>query len=82
MLSEIEAQNNVFLDKLLSEGVEVRTFPDEVLAELRTYTLQILDEITATDPFAKKVYESLRSFKKRAAKWGEVTEKVFYNKIM
>lgn len=82
ILSEIEAQNNVFMDKLLSEGVEVRTFPDEVLAELRTYTEQILNEITASDPFAKKVYDSQRAFKERAAKWGAVTEKVFYDKIM
>jgi len=82
MLSEIEAQNNVFMDKLLTEGVEVRTFPDEVLAELRSYTDEILGEITAADPFAKRVYDSQMAFKKRAAKWGAVTEKVFYDKIM
>ena len=83
MLSEIEAQNGLFLDKLMAEEkVDIRQFPDEVLATLKKYTAEILAEITATDPFAKKVYDSLNAFKGRATKWAEVTEKVFYNKIM
>ena len=83
MLSEIEAQNALFLDKLISEEkVNIRQFPDEVLAALKGYTVEILEEITAKDPFAKKVHDSLSAFKGRAAKWAEVTEKVFYNKIM
>jgi len=83
MLSEIEAQNGLFLDKLISEEkVDVRQFPDEVLNTLKAYTKEILEEITAKDPFAKKVYDSLTDFKRRATIWAEVTEKVFYNKIM
>ena len=83
MLSEIEAKNNLFMDKLIrEEKVEIRTFPDEVLDALKGYTAEILAEITAADPFAKKVYESMSAFKQRATKWAEVTEKVFYDKLM
>jgi len=83
MLSEIEAQNNLFMDKLIrEENVEIRTFPDAVLAELKGYTEEILAEITASDPFSKKVYDSMFAFKQRASKWAEVTEKVFYDKLM
>jgi TRAP-type mannitol/chloroaromatic compound transport system substrate-binding protein len=82
MLAEIEAQNNLFMDKLVNEEkVEIRYFPDEVLEQLRAYTAEILNEITANDPFAKKVYDSYSAFQKRAKAWSEVTEKVFYNKL-
>ncbi len=82
ILSEIEAQNNLYMDKLVKEeGVEVRTFPDEVLSQLRIYTEEILEEITAADPFAKKVYDSYNNFRNRAKSWAEVTERVFYNKL-
>jgi len=57
-------------------------FPDAVLAELKGYTEEILAEITASDPFSKKVYDSMFAFKQRASKWAEVTEKVFYDKLM
>ena len=82
MLSEIEAQNNLFMDKLVNEEkVEVRYFPDEVLEKLKEYTNEILTEITASDPFAKKVYASYTDFRNRAKAWAAVTEKIFYNKL-
>ena len=82
MLAEIEAQNNIFLEKIMVEGkVEIRFFPDDVLDSFRSYTTEILNEITANDPFAKKVYDSYSSFQQRAKAWSEVTEKVFYNKL-
>lgn len=82
MLSEIEAQNNLYLEKLVKEkNIEIRYFPDEVLDKLRGYTDEILAEITASDPFAKKVYESYNAFRNRAKNWAAVTEKVFYNKL-
>ncbi len=82
MLSEIEAQNNLYLDKLKKEkNIDIRFFPDEVLDQLRVYTDEILAEITASDPFAKKVYASYDGFRNRAKAWAEVTEKVFYNKL-
>jgi len=82
MLAEIETQNSIFLDKLVKEkNIEIRYFPDEVLDKLREYTQEILAEITASDPFAKKVYASYDGFRQRAKAWAAVTEKVFYNKL-
>lgn len=82
MLSEFETQNAIYLDKILEEGkVEIRQFPDEVLAALRGYTDEILAEVTAADATAKKVYESYNAFRQRAIKWSKLTEKVFYNSI-
>ena len=82
MLSEFEAKNAVYLEKIIAEGkVEIRKFPDEVLAQLRIYTDEVIQELVESDPFAKKVYESYNSFRKKAVAWSELTEKVYYNSI-
>ena len=82
MLSEFEAQNGFYLEKILSESeVEVRKYPDEVLKQLRVYTDEVIQELTDSDPFAKKVYESYNSFRKKAIAWSELTEKAFYNSL-
>ncbi len=82
MLSEFEAKNGAFLEKILAEGkVEIRKFPDHVLAQLRIYTNEVIQELVESDPFAKKVYESYNNFRKKAIAWSELTEKVFYNSI-
>jgi len=82
MLSEFEAQNGLYLEKILAEGeVEIRKFPDEVLRQLRVYTDEVIQELVDSDPFAKKVYASYNSFRKKAVAWSELTEKAFYNSI-
>ncbi|RMG68022.1 MAG: ABC transporter substrate-binding protein, partial [Bacteroidetes bacterium] len=69
-LSEFEAQNNLYLDKLIKEeSVDLRPFPDEVLLELRRLTGEVLDELTAEDPLAQKIYASYRAFRDQAAAW-------------
>lgn len=82
MLSAFEAQNSIYLDKLIKEkNIDVRQFPEEVLIQLRAYTEEIIEELTAQDPFTKKVYESYNSFRQKAVAWSELTEKVFYNNL-
>ncbi len=76
ILSEFEAKNNFYLQKILTEApnVELRQFPKEVLDVLKEKTIEILDEIAAKDEFAGRVYESFKIFKKQVKKWGEVSE--------
>ena len=82
MLSEFEAQNSIYLDKLIrEEEVDIRYFPDEVLQTLRTFTEEIIQDLAANDPFVKKVYTSYDDFRRKAVKWAALTEKVFYNSI-
>ena len=63
------------------ENINIRRYPPEVLAQLRTYTEEILQEMADADPFSKKVYESYSNFRNRIVEWGSLTEKVFYNDI-
>ncbi len=82
MLSEFEYQNSLYLTKLVDEEkVDIRKFSTELLAQLRGYTDEILIELAESDPFAQRVYDSFINFKKQAAGWSELTEKVFYNRI-
>ena len=81
MLSEFEAKNALHLKDLQKINVDIRKFPDEVLAQLKAYTDEVIAEVIADDEFATKVYQSYSSFKNRAADWSELTEKVYYNSI-
>lgn len=82
MLSELEAKNTLYLERILAESnAEVRIFSDEILATLRSYTDELIAEMTTNDPFAKKVYDSYDSFRTKARAWSELTEKVFYNSL-
>ena len=82
VLSEFEAKNVEYLEKIQSEGnVEIRKFPDEVIEQLRTYTNEVIQEFVASDPLAKKAYDSFNGFRTKVKAWSELTEKVFYEKI-
>lgn len=81
-LTELEAQNAEYLQKIKSEGkVEIRKFPDEVIEQLRKYTDEVIEEFVANDPLAKKVYDSFNSFRTKMRAWSDLTEKVYYSKI-
>jgi len=83
VLAEFDAQNGIFLEKLIKEEkVEVRNYPQEVLGKLREYTKLTLEEITANDPKSKKIYEAYRKFHNRINGWSKITEQAYYNNIM
>lgn len=75
ILSEFEAQNNVYLQKLVNEEkVQLRQFPKEVLMELKRLSKEVAEEETAKDPLAKKTYESVMAFKARILEWNKMSE--------
>ena len=81
-LSQFEAQNNLYLNKLINEeSVDLRAFPAEVIQELRRLTGEVLDELTGSDPLAAEIYNSYRKFREQAAAWSTRTEKIFYEQI-
>jgi TRAP-type mannitol/chloroaromatic compound transport system substrate-binding protein len=75
MLSEFEAQNNFYLNKLINEEkVQLRRFPDDVLRALQTYAEEVITEITQSDPASRKIYDSIKSFKRNILNWNKVSE--------
>jgi len=81
VLAEFDAQNGTYLEKLMDDGVQLRSFPKPVLEELRAQTNVALQEIADADPVSKKVYTSYKKFQNKIAKWSQLTEQAYYNDI-
>lgn len=50
------------LHELLQQGVELREFPREVLDLLASHSRDVIDELSARDPWAKRLQESVMPF--------------------
>ncbi len=75
VLSEFEAKNNFYLQKILSESnAQLKKFPDEVLAKLKDYSKETIQEIIDADPFGKKVYADFSKFKEEINNWNKSSE--------
>ena len=79
-LSELTARNNQALHTLVTKHkVDLRKFPDEVLAQLKAVSDEVVAEIADKDPMSKKVYESFKAFREQASAWHDVSERAFLN---
>lgn len=74
LLAEFNTRNHEALKTLIEEHqVELRRFPDDVLEALQRYSLEVLDDLAATDPLVARVYASYRSFSENIAPWLEIS---------
>lgn len=80
-LSTMEAKNSEALAALMAKEVEIRTFPDEVLDQLRKHTEAVIADLTAQDPFTRRVYQSYNDFRRKATEYSSITEQVYYARI-
>ncbi len=83
ILSEFEAKNSIYLEKLLTEeNVQLRQFPDEVLARLKVYTQEVIQAMVDADATARRVFEHYEAFRKRSSLWARSSEKIFYEEML
>jgi TRAP-type mannitol/chloroaromatic compound transport system substrate-binding protein len=81
-LSWSEAVNSEALDDLVKNfGVEVKTLPDSVVAELKKITFETFAKHTAEDPLVKKVHDSYFAFKAKHDAWQKRSELVVMTKL-
>lgn len=79
MLAEYTARNQQALDLLMREhGVQLRRLPEDVLAALRRAADAVLEDLAASDPFARKAYDSMRAFRAQAQAWHSVSEEAYF----
>jgi len=70
LFAEFNMRNNQALKALVEEhGVELRRFPDDVLAALKRYSSEVMEELAASDPLIARVYASYTSFAEDIATW-------------
>jgi len=83
MGAEFDARNGKYLQKIISEtDVTVAPFPEEVLVALKGHTKEVLAELCEKDAPSKKVYEAFDKFRKDVSVWMDVSERMFYERIM
>lgn len=82
MLPQFEVRNAQALYTMLEEDkVNLRIFPEPVLQQLREYSKEVLEELAASDPKARLIYDSYRTFQDQMLPWAEISEKRLYNLI-
>lgn len=74
MLHEFDAQNAIYLQKMIDEGVDIRTFSPEVLSGMKTVSEQVLADVVSNDPQSKKIYDHFLNFMDKANKWKSVSQ--------
>lgn len=80
MLADFTAKNNRALEQLVNEqGVQLRKFPDEVLAKLKSLSDEVVAEEANKDDDSKKVFESFKTFRDQATRWHQVSEQAYLN---
>ena len=78
MLAEYTARNNAALHDLVNKHkVDLRQFPDDVLAKLRQLSDEVVAEVAAKDKLTKQVYESFRTFRDQVMEWHKVSEQSY-----
>lgn len=78
VVSEFVAKNAEGLRTIQeAEGVEIKTFPDEVLKGLAEATKDVLASAAAADPLSKEVYDSLMAFRKLVMPYTNISEMEF-----
>lgn len=81
MLDEYTARSPAALRELIDKhGVEVRQFPEDVVAEFRRISFEIYEEMSAKDAHFAKVYTSYRSFMENVHQYHLITEQAYYEK--
>lgn len=80
MLAEYTSRNNTALETLVDKhNVDLRSFPEDVLRQLRDVSDKVVAEVADKDPLSKKVYESFKRFRDQATKWHNVSERSYLN---
>lgn len=57
---------------LAENGVQVRTFSDEIVKAMGTASMAMYEELAASDPMTKKVHESFMTFLRKAQAYGDI----------
>jgi TRAP-type mannitol/chloroaromatic compound transport system substrate-binding protein len=75
MTAEFMARNATALEQMRASDIDIRPFPDDVLAELRRLTLEVVEELAADDPIVARVWTSYRDFMRDARGWQLISER-------
>jgi TRAP-type mannitol/chloroaromatic compound transport system substrate-binding protein len=80
MYADFEARNGAALNTLVKEHqVELRAFPDEVLAELKRVSYEVLEGLAADDEMSGRVWASLKAYLETIRGWTRIGSQYYVN---
>ena len=75
MLAEFVARNASALQQIRKmKDIEIKPFPNEIMAAFEKTTDEIIKEIEDKDPLFSKIYQSFSGYKKTAVEWTKISE--------
>lgn len=81
MLDEYTARNNAALVELVEKhNVDVRPYPDDVIASLKTLSEEVFAELATEDKQFAKVYASYSDYLTKVRKYHEISEEAYFEK--
>ena len=78
VLSEFTARNSHALKTLVDEhGVQLRRFPDELLAQIGKVSAEVVAEIASQDELSGRVFASFDAFRKNSAAYTRIADAAY-----
>jgi TRAP-type mannitol/chloroaromatic compound transport system substrate-binding protein len=82
VLGKYDYANPAALKRLLSQGVQLRAFPQDVMEACYKAAIDIYADLSQTNPHFKKLYDSLVAFRGDSLLWLQVAELSFDSFMM
>jgi len=79
MMADYDAKNPAALKTLLESGVELRSYPEDVMQAASEKIAENLAEEAGSSPQFKKVYEHWDAYKNASSEWFNLAERAFSN---
>ena len=80
MLAEYTARNGSALKALAEEhNVEFRSFPADVMAQLKAVSDEVVAEAVAGDELGERILASYQQFREDVTAWHDLSEAAYYN---
>ncbi|GEN22733.1 C4-dicarboxylate ABC transporter [Halomonas cupida] len=80
VLDEYTARNNDALATLINEHeVQLRPLPDDVLAEAKRISAEVVQELADSSELAGRIYESYSDFQQKVTNYHAISEQAYYN---
>ena len=63
-------------------NIKVRSFPPEVIAEMKAANARLIAETSAKDPMFKKIMDSQAEFMAKAREWTKMSDYLYLKDIL
>ncbi|KAA0891201.1 ABC transporter substrate-binding protein [Pusillimonas sp. ANT_WB101] len=81
-IAHYDILNPPALRRLVGAGVKLHAFSGDILDAAYKATMELYEELSATNPKFKKLYDSQRAFQKDASLWNQVSEFAYDSTII